>query len=73
MDGNLILGALAAQTVLIMWLLGLQLSNNNKLTKHCAIDEGKTKKLKILERMHGIDDDREPIKHPMVPANTKEG
>lgn len=67
MDGNLVLGALGVQSILIIWLLGLQLSNNTKLTKHCTAAETKDKKLQQLERMHGIcDDDLRPIPHPAV-------
>ena len=72
MDGNLILGVLGIQSVLIFWMLGLQLANNNKLTKHCAVSEAKDKKLQILERMHNIcDDDLRSIQHPPVLADEK--
>lgn len=67
MDGQLVLGALALQSVLLFWLLGLTLSGNNKLTKHCASSVSSDKKLKLLERMHNIcDDDLPPVVHPPV-------
>ncbi len=58
----IVLGALAIQSVLTIWILGIVISNNNKLTKHCASTEGDTADIKTLKQMHGME--QPPMTHP---------